>query len=85
MNYSLLFDISYAIWIQREQRRVIGHTFTTLLPPDVIDLKVGEYSLEEVCLYCDDDSDDENEGDDYVPQVTLIKNTLMPFYFLFIC
>ncbi|KAL5256403.1 hypothetical protein ACHWQZ_G011587 [Mnemiopsis leidyi] len=62
-----------------KQRRVIGHSSTTLIPPAVLDLVPGEYIVEEPCLYCDDYSD--SGSDDEEPRAlstVKIKITVDP-------
>jgi len=58
-----------------KQKRVIGHSLTTLIPPGVLDLVPGEYTMEEPCLYCDDCSDDGT--DDWEPRtMSMVKITM---------
>jgi len=58
-----------------KQKRVIGHSSTTQIPPGVLDLIPGEYHVEEPCLYCDDYS--ESESDEGEPRaLSTVKITM---------
>ncbi|XP_063674787.1 uncharacterized protein LOC134811692 isoform X2 [Bolinopsis microptera] len=58
-----------------KQKRVIGHSSTTQIPPAVLDLIPGEYHVEEPCLYCDDYS--ESESDEGEPRaLSTVKITM---------
>ena len=43
---------------------MIGHSSNTLIPPAVLDLVPGEYTVEEPCLYCDDYSDSGSDDEE---------------------
>lgn len=70
----MLIIINNCFFVKIKHRRVIGHSFTTLIPPLVIDMVPGEHVIEEPCLYCgDEDYEDFEDNDRSVMYLSIFR------------